>query len=38
MFKGRDISIELCSKGDCRFSGEVQDLEEMLGNLVENAC
>jgi signal transduction histidine kinase len=38
MFKGRDISVELCSKGDCRFSGEVQDLEEMLGNLVENAC
>jgi len=38
MFKDRDITVELCSKGDCRFSGEVQDLEEMLGNLVENAC
>ena len=31
MFRGRDISVKLCSKGDCRFSGEVQDLEEMLG-------
>jgi signal transduction histidine kinase len=38
MYSDRDIQIELCSKGDCRFRGEVQDLEEMLGNLVDNAC
>jgi signal transduction histidine kinase len=38
LFRDRDIKVELCSKGDCQFSGEVQDLEEMLGNLVENAC
>lgn len=38
IYRDRDISIQLCSKGDCRFRGEVQDLEEMLGNLLDNAC
>jgi len=38
MYQDRDIKISLCNKGDCRFRGEVQDLEEMLGNLLENAC
>ncbi|MEJ2385440.1 MAG: ATP-binding protein [Xanthomonadales bacterium] len=38
MYGDRDIGIELCSKGDCRFRGDGQDLEEMLGNLIENAC
>ena len=38
MYEDRDIRIELCSKGDCRFRGDVQDLEEMLGNLLDNAC
>jgi signal transduction histidine kinase len=38
IYRDRDINIELCSKGDCRFRGEVQDLEEMLGNLLDNAC
>lgn len=38
IYSDRDIRIELCSKGDCRFRGEVQDLEEMLGNLLDNAC
>jgi signal transduction histidine kinase len=38
MYRDRDIRIKLCDKGDCRFRGEVQDLEEMLGNLLDNAC
>ncbi|MBT8039916.1 MAG: sensor histidine kinase [Xanthomonadales bacterium] len=38
IYENRDITLELCSKGDCRFRGEVQDLEEMLGNLLDNAC
>jgi signal transduction histidine kinase len=38
LYRDRDIKIDLCSKGDCRFRGEVQDLEEMLGNLLDNAC
>lgn len=38
IYRDRDINIQLCSKGDCRFRGEVQDLEEMLGNLLDNAC
>lgn len=38
IYQDRDLSIELCSDHDCKFRGEVQDLEEMLGNLIENAC
>ena len=38
LYAGREVKIKLCSDGDCRFSGEVQDLEEMLGNLLDNAC
>lgn len=38
MYQDRDIEIRLCDKGDCRFRGEVQDLEEMVGNLLDNAC
>ena len=38
IYRDRDIRIRLCDKGDCRFRGEVQDLEEMLGNLLDNAC
>ena len=38
MYSDRDIKIKLCDKGDCRFRGETQDLEEMLGNLIDNAC
>ena len=35
---GRDIAIELDAIEDARFRGERQDLEEMIGNLVDNAC
>lgn len=38
MYEDRDIRIRLCDKGDCRFRGETQDLEEMIGNLLDNAC
>jgi signal transduction histidine kinase len=34
----RDIAIELDAIEDARFRGERQDLEEMIGNLVDNAC
>jgi signal transduction histidine kinase len=36
--EGCDVRLKLCSRGDCRFRGEAQDLEEMLGNLLDNAC
>ncbi len=35
---GRSIAIEIDAPGDARFRGERQDLEEMIGNLVDNAC
>jgi signal transduction histidine kinase len=35
---GRDIAIALDAPEDARFRGERQDLEEMIGNLVDNAC
>jgi signal transduction histidine kinase len=34
----RGIAIELDAPEDARFRGEKQDLEEMVGNLVDNAC
>jgi signal transduction histidine kinase len=34
----RGITIELDAPEDARFRGERQDLEEMIGNLVDNAC
>jgi len=34
----RGISIMLDATEDARFRGEKQDLEEMVGNLVDNAC
>ena len=36
--KGRGIAIDLDAPVDVRFRGERQDLEEMVGNLVDNAC
>jgi signal transduction histidine kinase len=35
---GRGIAIDLDAPTDVRFRGERQDLEEMVGNLVDNAC
>jgi signal transduction histidine kinase len=36
--RARDISIDLEADAAARFRGEKQDLEEMAGNLVDNAC
>jgi signal transduction histidine kinase len=35
---GRGIAIDVETPEDIRFRGERQDLEEMVGNLVDNAC
>jgi signal transduction histidine kinase len=36
--QGRGIAIDLDPPADVRFHGERQDLEEMVGNLIDNAC
>jgi signal transduction histidine kinase len=36
--RDREISVELRAIADVPFHGEQQDLEEMIGNLVDNAC
>ncbi|HWN50629.1 MAG TPA: ATP-binding protein, partial [Xanthobacteraceae bacterium] len=36
--QGRGIAIDLDAPTEVRFRGERQDLEEMVGNLVDNAC
>jgi len=36
--QGRGIAIDLDAPAGVRFRGERQDLEEMVGNLVDNAC
>ncbi len=36
--EGRDLSISVHRQPDLRFRGEKQDLEEMIGNLLDNAC
>jgi signal transduction histidine kinase len=38
LYHERDIAIEIDSPEHARFRGEQQDLEEMIGNLVDNAC
>ena len=38
MHLDRGITIDLDAAEDAKFRGERQDLEEMLGNLVDNAC
>jgi signal transduction histidine kinase len=35
---GRGIAIDIHAQETARFRGEQQDLEEMVGNLVDNAC
>ena len=36
--RDRDIRIDLQCPPDAKFQGEKQDLEEMAGNLLDNAC
>ena len=36
--RDKEIAIKLDAPADARFRGERQDLEEMIGNLVDNAC
>jgi signal transduction histidine kinase len=36
--RNKSLAIELDLPPDARFRGEKQDLEEMVGNLVDNAC
>lgn len=36
--RDRGIAIDIEAPRDIRFHGEKQDLEEMVGNLVDNAC
>jgi signal transduction histidine kinase len=38
IYRDRSITIEVKADGRARFRGERQDLEEMVGNLVDNAC
>ena len=38
LYKDRNIKIDHTELERCWFRGEAQDLEEMLGNLMDNAC
>lgn len=38
LYHERDIAIEIDSPAHAQFRGEQQDIEEMIGNLVDNAC
>src|SRR5215471_10554723 len=38
LHRDRNIAIDLDVPAQARFRGEQQDLEEMVGNLVDNAC
>jgi signal transduction histidine kinase len=38
IYQPRGIAIDLDAPAPVRFRGERQDLEEMIGNLVDNAC
>ncbi len=38
IYRDRDLLVDVTCPEDLRFRGERQDLEEMLGNLMDNAC
>ncbi len=38
LYRARDIAIDVDVPDHARFRGEQQDLEEMIGNLVDNGC
>jgi signal transduction histidine kinase len=38
LYRARDIAIDVDVPETARFRGEQQDLEEMVGNLVDNGC
>src|SRR6202034_1100696 len=38
LHRERDIAIAVDVQANARFHGEEQDLEEMIGNFVDNAC
>lgn len=38
VYRDRDLEILVAAVDDMRVKGEKQDLEEMVGNLVDNAC
>lgn len=38
LYRQREVEISHTLAADCWFRGEAQDLEEMLGNLIDNAC
>jgi len=38
IYQERDLDFDLSPLSGCWFKGEGQDLEEMLGNLLDNAC
>ncbi len=38
IYEGRNLSLAAHIPPDAKFSGEKQDLEEILGNLLDNAC
>src|SRR5579863_285251 len=38
LYRERDIAIDVDVPAHARFRGEQQDLEEMVGNLVDNGC
>jgi signal transduction histidine kinase len=38
LHRARDIAIDVDVPKNARFRGEQQDLEEMIGNLVDNSC
>lgn len=38
LYRDRNLQIQLNGLRGCRYRGEAEDLEEMLGNLLDNAC